>query len=273
MQPLFSPRCDLVGWMDAQQHVFDPHMEFIAFVVRGQAWSANSLAWLGPATGTTLYDRTLRPVAWNPRQTIGGAPAAMVPPQPMRPARPMRPQMRLSPRPPMFPAAPPGGFSKLEFRQWLEQEPLQPFRREPVTPPYDPQNIFAKILRGELPCEKVYEDDRTLAFLDIMPRAPGHTLVIPKTPARNILDADPADLAQVMRVSQNVARAAMRAFQAEGISLHQFSEAAGGQIVFHLHVHVIPRHTGVDLKPPGSVMEDAQVLARHGEALRQALAA
>src|ERR1700747_3882104 len=109
-------------------------------------------------------------------------------------------------------------------------------------PAYDPNNAFAKILRGEFPCHQVYEDDHVLAFLDIMPRAPGHTLVIPKAAARNILDITPDDLAHVSRVAQNIARAAMTAFDADGITVQQFSEPAGGPVVFHLHVHVLPRH-------------------------------
>ena len=117
-------------------------------------------------------------------------------------------------------------------------------------PSYDPNNIFAKILRGELPCYKVYEDDKVLAFLDIMPRSPGHTLVLPKAPARNILDVDGEDLAHVMTTAQRVAKAAMKAFSADGITIQQFNEGAGGQVVFHLHVHVIPRKVGVTMKPP-----------------------
>src|SRR5947209_1366805 len=112
---------------------------------------------------------------------------------------------------------------------------------------YDSNNIFAKILRGELPCHKVYEDDKTFAFLDIMPRAPGHTLVLPKSPARNLLDVAPEDLALVMQVTQKIARAAMQVFAADGITIQQFNESAGGQVVFHLHVHVIPRVQGVAL--------------------------
>jgi histidine triad (HIT) family protein len=125
---------------------------------------------------------------------------------------------------------------------------------------YDTNNIFAKILRGEFPCYKVYEDDHVLAFLDIMPRTPGHTLVIPKTPARNILDIEPEDFAHVARASRKIARAAMQAFNADGITVQQFSEAAGGQVVFHLHMHVMPRHNGVALLPPASRKEDAKVL-------------
>src|SRR5579862_6448897 len=128
-------------------------------------------------------------------------------------------------------------------------------------PAYDPQNPFAKILRGEFPCYKVYEDDHTLAFLDIMPRCPGHTLVIPKAPARNILDINPDDLVHVTRVAQKIAKASMIAFGAQGVTVQQFSEPAGGQVVFHLHVHVMPRHMGVALKPPASIRENDAVLS------------
>src|ERR1700752_3989378 len=101
-------------------------------------------------------------------------------------------------------------------------------------PAYDRNNIFAKILRGELPCYKVYEDDRVLAFLDIMPRAPGHTLVLPKAPARNILDIEPGDLTAVALAAQKVAKAAVKVFAADGVTVQQFNEGAGGQVVFHL---------------------------------------
>src|SRR5437868_9568863 len=111
-------------------------------------------------------------------------------------------------------------------------------------PAYDPNNIFAKILRGEFPCHKVYEDEKALAFLDIMPRAPGHTLVLPKAPARNLLDIAPDDLAHVMQVAQKIAKAQVKAFGADGITVQQFNESAGGQVVFHLHVHLVPRKTG-----------------------------
>src|SRR5919204_5708798 len=112
---------------------------------------------------------------------------------------------------------------------------------------YDSNNVFAKILRGELPAQKVYEDAETLAFMDIMPRCEGHMLVIPKTPARNVLDASPAQLAACMRTVQKVAAAAMKAFGAAGITLQQFNEPAGGQVVFHLHFHILPRSEGVSL--------------------------
>jgi histidine triad (HIT) family protein len=138
-------------------------------------------------------------------------------------------------------------------------------------PSYDPNNLFAKILRGELPSYKVYEDDKTFAFLDIMPRAPGHTLVIPKAPVRNILDIALDDLAQVMKTTQMVARAAMTVFAADGLTLQQFNEQAGGQVVFHLHFHVVPRKNGVALKPPASVKENPAVLLEQAQKLAAAI--
>jgi histidine triad (HIT) family protein len=139
-------------------------------------------------------------------------------------------------------------------------------------PSYDPNNIFAKILRGELPCYKVYEDDKALAFLDIMPRMPGHTLVLPKAPARNILDVTTDDLDHVMMVAQKVAKAAMSAFGADGITIQQFNEGAGGQVVFHLHVHIIPRKQGVAMKPPASEKAKPELLAEHAKTLAAAIA-
>lgn len=140
-------------------------------------------------------------------------------------------------------------------------------------PSYDPNNIFAKILRGELPSYKVYEDDKAFAFLDIMPRAPGHTLVLPKAPARNLLDVSSEDLAHVMTVAQKIAKAALKAFEADGITVQQFNEGAGGQVVFHLHVHVIPRKMGVAMKPPASEKEKPEALAEHAKKLAAAVAA
>ena len=138
-------------------------------------------------------------------------------------------------------------------------------------PSYDPNNIFAKILRGELPCHRVYEDDKAFAFLDIMPRAPGHTLVLPKAPARNLLDVDPADLAHVMQVAQKIAKAGMQVLNADGVTIQQFNESAGGQVVFHLHVHVMPRHDGVAMLPPASRKEDVKVLEDNATTLAAAL--
>src|SRR5258708_9374082 len=121
---------------------------------------------------------------------------------------------------------------------------------------YDPNNPFAKILRGEFPCYKVYENDHVLAFLDIMPRCPGHTLVIPKAPARNILDITPDDFAHVARGAHKIAAAAIKAFKADAITVHQFNQPPGGQVVFHLHMHVMPLHDGIALLPPPTRTEE-----------------
>jgi histidine triad (HIT) family protein len=136
---------------------------------------------------------------------------------------------------------------------------------------YDDSNIFARILRGELPCQKVYETDRVLAFMDIMPRGDGHVLVIPKAKARNILDVQPEDLAELMKAVQIVARAAKQAFSADGLTIQQFNESAGGQVVFHLHVHIIPRFDGVPLKPHTGEMEKPEILGANAEKIRVAL--
>ncbi|MDZ4789743.1 MAG: HIT family protein [Hyphomicrobiales bacterium] len=135
---------------------------------------------------------------------------------------------------------------------------------------YDDSNVFAKILRGEMPVHKVYEDAKTLAFMDIMPRVDGHVLVIPKAPSRNILDVAPDDLAHVIAVTQKIARAAKQAFQADGVALHQFSEAAGGQVVFHLHFHVLPMKEGVAMRPAG-VIDDQALIAQYADILRAVL--
>ena len=138
-------------------------------------------------------------------------------------------------------------------------------------PSYDPNNIFAKIIRGELPCHKVYETDKVLAFLDIMPRAPGHTLVLPKAPARNILDIEPGDLVAVALAAQKIAQTAVKVFGADGVTVQQFNEGAGGQVVFHLHLHVIPRKSGVPMKPPASEKERPEVLSEQALKLAAAL--
>lgn len=137
---------------------------------------------------------------------------------------------------------------------------------------YDPNNIFAKILRGEMPCAKVYEDDVALAFMDIMPRSDGHVLVIPKKPARNLLDIDPANLGELMARVQKVAQGVKKAMGAEGITLQQFNESAGGQVVFHLHFHILPRWAGVSLRPHTGQMADATVLKAHQDKIAAALA-
>lgn len=138
---------------------------------------------------------------------------------------------------------------------------------------YDPDNVFAKILRGEIPAHRVYEDARTLAFMDVMPQGEGHTLVIPKAPARGLLDADPDSLAALVAGVQLVARAVKAAFRADGLTVFQFNEPAGGQTVFHLHVHVIPRREGVPLERHAGGMADDAVLAGHAARIRAALGA
>ena len=136
---------------------------------------------------------------------------------------------------------------------------------------YDNDNIFAKILRGELPCVKAFENDATLALMDIMPRCDGHVLVIPKTPARNLLDATPEQLAACLSTVQIVGRAAMKAFGAQGLTVQQFNEAAGGQVVFHLHYHVLPRHDGIRLQPHTGAMADSALLEANAAKIRKAL--
>ena len=128
-------------------------------------------------------------------------------------------------------------------------------------PAYDPDNIFAKMIRGEMSCHKVFEDEVALSFMDIMPRVAGHVLVIPKAPARGLLDARPEDLSALMPRVQRVGAAVTAAMQADGLTVQQFNEAAGGQVVFHLHVHLLPRHAGIALRPPGGPMERPEVLA------------
>ncbi len=137
---------------------------------------------------------------------------------------------------------------------------------------YDENNVFAKILRGELPCHKVYEDDETFAFLDIMPRANGHTLVIPKAPWVGIFDTPADTLCILLRSVQKLASAVRDAMAAEGILLQQFNEAAAGQMVFHIHFHIVPRWRDVALKPHTGEMEDSEVLSENAEKIRNALA-
>jgi histidine triad (HIT) family protein len=136
---------------------------------------------------------------------------------------------------------------------------------------YDPANIFARILRGEIPCHKIYEDEATLAFMDVMPQVDGHGLVIPKQASRNLLDADPQVFGPLMATVQKVARAAKKAFGAEGVLVKQFNEPAAGQTVFHLHVHVLPRIEGIALRPHTGQMADHTVLAMHAGLIRAAL--
>ena len=136
---------------------------------------------------------------------------------------------------------------------------------------YDQSNIFAKILRGEIPCVKVYEDAKTLAFMDVMPEADGHVLVVPKEPAENILDLSPDGLAVVMAATQKVAKAVDKALEPDGILLKQYNRAAAGQSVFHIHFHIVPRYEGVPLAPHGKVMVQAAVLEPIAAKIRSAL--
>ena len=136
---------------------------------------------------------------------------------------------------------------------------------------YDPNNIFAKILRGEIPCHKVYEDADALVFMDVMPQSNGHALVVPKAASRNVFDADPAVLAKILPLVQKIAIGAQKAFKADGITIWQFNEPAGGQTVFHLHYHVIPRYEGETLRAHSGKMEDGAVLEANAEKLKAAL--
>ncbi|MBQ0823515.1 HIT family protein [Microvirga terrae] len=138
---------------------------------------------------------------------------------------------------------------------------------------YDDSNVFAKILRGELPCHKIYETDRILAFMDVMPRGDGHVLVIPKNKARNLFDVDPDDLAELAKAVQIVGKAAKTALSADGLTIQQFNESAGGQVVFHIHFHVIPRFEGVALKPHTGQMEKPEILTELASRIRAALPA
>lgn len=136
---------------------------------------------------------------------------------------------------------------------------------------YDPNNIFAKILRGEIPAHKVYEDAHTLAFMDVMPQSDGHTLVIPKEPATGILDLTPVMAAHLIQTTQKIARAVKSAMNAPGIMLMQLNGADAGQTVFHVHVHIIPRWSGLDLKLHARSMADPTVLKAHAEKIKAAL--
>ena len=136
---------------------------------------------------------------------------------------------------------------------------------------YDEKNIFAKIIRGELPAEKIFENNKVLAFMDIMPRSPGHLLVIPKSSARNILDIDDENLCEVIKVVKKIAIASKRAMNATGVTIQQFSEADGGQEVFHLHFHIIPRYTGKPMNRPGQMVKDMTVLSMQANQIKAEL--
>jgi histidine triad (HIT) family protein len=138
---------------------------------------------------------------------------------------------------------------------------------------YDENNVFAKVLRGEIPCHKIYEDEDTLAFLDIMPRSEGHALVITKEKARDLFDITPQALAKLMTVVQKLAPKIKQAMGADGVLIQQFNGAAAGQTVFHLHVHIVPRKEGEALKPHAGKMEDQAKLAATAEKIRAQLKA
>ena len=136
---------------------------------------------------------------------------------------------------------------------------------------YDDSNVFARILRGEIPAHKVFEDEHTLAFMDVMPQADGHTLIIPKHSAEHLFDLPAASLAATIFTTQRVARAVKKAFDAPGILIAQLNGAAAGQSVFHIHFHVVPRHAGIDLRFHARDMADHKILAAHAERVRAAL--
>jgi histidine triad (HIT) family protein len=136
---------------------------------------------------------------------------------------------------------------------------------------YDTNNIFARILRGEIPAHTVFEDESTLAFMDVMPQSEGHTLVIPKIAAENLFDIPPADLGRLIQVTQKVAVAVRTAFQPDGLTLTQFNGPEAGQTVFHIHFHIVPRYTGVGLRSHSRQMADNALLAGHAQRVRAAL--
>ena len=136
---------------------------------------------------------------------------------------------------------------------------------------YDKNNIFAKILRDEAPCFKVYEDDMTLAFMDVMPQAEGRTLVIPKSEGENLFDLDADYAAAMARTTKKVAAAVKKAFDAPGIMIAQLNGAPAGQTVFHIHTHIIPRAEGIDLKLHARQMADMDILKQHAERVIAAL--
>ena len=135
----------------------------------------------------------------------------------------------------------------------------------------DPFNMFARILRGEIPCHKVYEDDATIAFMDIMPQADGHTLVVPRAQGENIFDLPEEALVATIRTTRRIAGAVRKAFNPPGIMIAQLNGPAAGQSVFHLHVHVVPRYKGKELLMPAGEMADDDTLAAHAERIRACL--
>ena len=136
---------------------------------------------------------------------------------------------------------------------------------------YDSNNVFAKILRGEIPSFKVFEDETALAFMDAMPQSDGHTLVIPKVAARNFFDIEPEALAALIKTTQRIAKAVQQAFAPDGMRIIQFNEPAAGQTVFHIHFHIVPCYEGRETKGHGREWADKALLAQHAERIRTAL--
>jgi histidine triad (HIT) family protein len=136
---------------------------------------------------------------------------------------------------------------------------------------YDTNNVFARILRGEIQAHKVYEDVYTLAFMDVMPQSNGHTLVIPKFEAENLFDLAPESLSATILTTQRIARAVKKAFDPPGILIAQLNGTGAGQSVFHIHFHIMPRYEGLDLKLHAREMADPNVLAQQAARIRAAL--
>ena len=136
---------------------------------------------------------------------------------------------------------------------------------------YDKNNIFAKIIRGEIPAFRVYEDEKILAFMDVMPQSEGHTLVLPKAEAENLFDLDPEMAAAVIKAGQKIARAVRKAFAADGIMLVQYNGAVAGQRVSHFHLHIVPRYADTPLRSHGRTMAEPAVLEEHARRIREAL--
>ena len=136
---------------------------------------------------------------------------------------------------------------------------------------YDSSNVFAKILRGELPCARVYEDAHTLAFMDIMPSAEGHTLVVPKEPAETIFDMSPEAASHLLVASRKIARAVKKALSCPGLMLVQLNGSEAGQSVPHVHIHIVPRAHGLDLTLHGRTQVDFAKLEFLAAKIRSAL--
>lgn len=138
--------------------------------------------------------------------------------------------------------------------------------------PYDNDNIFARILRGEVPAFKVYEDDSNIAILDVMPQADGHTLILPKAPAENLFELDDKSARSLVLCVRHVALGVQAAFKPDGFRIMQLNGAAAGQTVFHFHMHIIPCYEGQPLRKHARGMAEASELESHADSIREALA-